>query len=264
MDVLGGISSFFWQHEIAPWLETQKEQIIFYEGDNQGVVAIVRSSDPQNSGIVFEGKAFGHPKRVIELLESLDDEVLGKSEIMMNREVYENMPHDLCERCGAHWGHEWEFFFATQAVPSVAGDDAVVVIPTGSEEFLKRRAEILAVLQKANPISEAVDDIDRLDWFVIPGDDGKLACVMGASEHGGKIHFAGLATDPHYRGRGFASAVMVATVNYWLLQGKTIYFGMWAWNHKARKLYLRLGLTPGPRLIFCGPQPFEDFSQYAL
>ncbi|MFC5370072.1 GNAT family N-acetyltransferase [Arcanobacterium bovis] len=263
MDLLGGISSFFWQHEIAPWLESQKDRIVFYEGDDRAAVVILRSSDMAYAGVDYEGKAFGHPDRVIELLTSLDDAVLSKCEIMMNREVYEHMPHELRERCGAHWGHEWEFFFATEPIPSVQGDDAVVVLRAGSHGFRERRDEIMEVLQKANPISEAVDDIDTLDWFVIPGDNGRLACVMGASERGGKIHFAGLATDPDYRGKGFASAVMVASVNYWLSLDKTVFFGMWAWNHKARKLYLRLGITPGPHLIFCGPQPFKDYSTYA-
>ncbi|WP_124054872.1 GNAT family N-acetyltransferase [Arcanobacterium ihumii] len=268
MELLAGMRSPFWQFEIQPELNDAQDRIIFSYGDEHCAVTILETRESNESGTKYEGTAFGQPQQVIEQLKQIPEQFLGDLELMMNRDVYEAMDDELRAKFGTHWGHEWEFFFATEPIPSVKGDDAVRVIKSGTEEYLHEREAILAVLKKANPISEAVQNVDKLDWFVIPADggaqDSKLACVMGAHENDGKMHFAGLATDQDYRGRGLASAVMVATVNYWLEQGKVIHFGMWGWNHQARKLYLRLGLTRGARLIIGGPRPFKDYSSLAV
>ncbi|MDY5585033.1 MAG: GNAT family N-acetyltransferase, partial [Arcanobacterium sp.] len=179
--------------------------------------------------------------------------------VMISEEIFSELDRESRDFYGPHWGFSWEFFFAEEPLEEVPGQAEVRFISASSSEFEKYSAEIKEVLEGANPITDALENFSKLDWYAHFSEEGKITSVMGIEYHEHAIHFSGLGTNPLYRGKGYGSAVMVEAINDSLRRGhQAIYFGMWDWNQGARKLYRKLGIDSGGVLILGDSQPFEE------
>ncbi|WP_300047092.1 GNAT family N-acetyltransferase [Trueperella sp.] len=201
---------------------------------------------------------YGEPGSAIPALVELAGRAVAPAHTLINREVYGALDEPLREHFGPSWGHAWDFFWADQPLAPVEHCERVEFCAAASEEMAEVRGEIRAALLASNPISDAVGELDRLDWFYLRAPDGNIATVMGAERTGGAVGFHGLGTVPDYRGNGYGGAMMVGAVNAALERAQFIRFGVWAWNEGAMRLYTRLGITRDGAIISGRVEPFEE------
>lgn len=202
--------------------------------------------------------AYGEPGSAIPALTDLAGRGVTPARTMINREVYGALDEPLREHFGPSWGYAWDFFWADRPLAPVEYCDRVEFCAAGSAEMDRVREEIRAALLASNPISDAVGELDHLDWFFLRAPDGNIATVMGAEKVGEGMGFHGLGTVPDYRGNGYGGATMVGAVNAALERGAFIRFGVWAWNEGAMRLYTRLGITHDGAIISGRAEPFEE------
>lgn len=157
---------------------------------------------------------------------------------------------------GEYRGNRWDFFYRSEPVADCAGTQNVSLIDLG-----RWRAEIERILRAASPHTYVLRDVDRYDWYGYIDDPDSLAGVMSV-EHwisaGSIAHFGGLATDPSKTSRGVGTAIMTAALNNELASHDTVVFGMWVENDRARRIYERIGLHVGERMISCSPRPLRQ------
>lgn len=241
-----GASSAFWR--LNAWKHHRQVEVLSrIDEPDLGLVLLAGDADP--TLIVF-----GEPGPAIAALSALvGREVSGA---MMNREVYGALDEDLRHHFGPYWDYAWDFFWTDEPLAEVEHCERVEHIHAGSPEFVNQREEIRAALLASNPISDAVNEFDSLDWFILRAPDGNIATVMGAQSTGDGMGFHGLGTVPQYRGAGYGGATMVGAVNASLRVCPHVHFGVWAWNEGAMRLYTRLGIHHEGGLIWGRPTPF--------
>lgn len=156
---------------------------------------------------------------------------------------------------GPHRGKVWDFFY--RDTPVDLPDGGQLVTRLDSDLW---RDQIMEVLVASNPRTSAIRDFDDL-YFYGYVRDGVLGGVMGAErwlEGEQRIaHFAGLGTNPTMTGQGIGTAVMSAAINYELEATDIITFGMWVENDGARRIYNRIGLHQGERMMTCSVHPLS-------
>ena len=154
---------------------------------------------------------------------------------------------------GEHRGNRWDVFYRSTPVEDRPGTDRVRLV-----DLATWRGEIERVLRAASPHTYVLRHVERYDWYGYVDADGSLAGAMSV-EHwtsGERIsHFGGLATDPAKTSRGVGTAIMTAAINAELERNDTVLFGMWVENDRARKIYERIGLHTGERMMSCSPRP---------
>lgn len=141
----------------------------------------------------------------------------------------------------------------------VDGTENVELLDCKSSLFQRYSHEIYDALRQANPISDALEHFEELSWFIIREDSG-IACVLGFEKDGDKAYLHGLGTNPAYRGRGYAQAIMVGATNQLLHTNTMVYFSMWGWNSAARQLYSKIGVQHGAELTHGRREPFTELN----
>lgn len=244
-----GASSAFWR--LNEWLHQEEDVLLEKASCDVGLVLFEGHTGP-------ELVVYGEPGPAIAALEDVVARGIVPERTMINREVYGALDERLRNYFGPNWGHAWDFFWAKGPVAPVPYCELVEYVRAGSLEFHTYRADIRQALLASNPISDAVDQLDELDWFFLRAPDGQIATVMGAERVGDVIGFYGLGTVPDYRGHGYGGATMVGAVNASLDLAAAIRFGVWAWNEGAMRLYTRLGVRHDGALISGRNEPFEE------
>lgn len=207
--------------------------------------------------------AFGEPEAVLAELSRVRETYPEIARISTSVDVLEAMTPEEREAWGPNWGFGWDFFWSDQPLAPVPGSESVRFIP--STEAAEVRDELEEILLQANPITDALNNIDKLDWYVIDQEDGSPAAVVGTHVIDGPdgismVHFKGLGTLPELRGRGYGSALMVGAINKALEEHDLIQFGMWSWNDNARRMYGRVGIQHGGGIINGSPVPFPEIT----
>lgn len=200
---------------------------------------------------------YGEPSRGVPALQNLLGQGIVPARTMMNREIYGALDADLRNHFGPNWGNAWDFFWTEEPLPAVDNSDRVELLRSGSEELKAVEDEVREALLASNPITSAIEHFDRLDWFILRADDGKIATVMGSTQEEG-MSFEGLGTIPDYRGHGYGGATMVGAVNLSLEHVSHVQFGVWSWNEGAMRLYRRLGIHHDGGMIIGREEPFEN------
>ncbi|MGV9182709.1 GNAT family N-acetyltransferase [Arcanobacterium canis] len=230
-------------------------RVLFEESDHQFGVRL-EEKDGQRELI-----AVGDPDSAISAIAQIGGD--WRPDITtMTTEIREALPEDMAQFLGPEWGYRWEFWYADSPLQPVAVTENVVLLTHGSNDLAQYADDIREALAASNPISDANESFDKLSWFVAFAEEGSVGAVMGCETHvvGEQrlAYFHGLGTVPAFRGRGYASTLMVAAVNIALESHDAIYFGMWAWNEGACRIYSRVGLTNGAHLIEGRREPFIE------
>ncbi|MDP9800047.1 GNAT superfamily N-acetyltransferase [Arcanobacterium wilhelmae] len=180
----------------------------------------------------------------------------------LTTQIRQALDPDLAEFLGPEWGYRWEFWYAQSPLAELPGSERVAIFPRGTDELAEHAEQIRAALAASNPISDANENFDKLSWFVAFSEEHEVAAVMGYetlhSQGKDFAYFHGLGTLPQFRGRGYASLLMVGAVNLALTTHDAIHFGMWAWNEGAGRIYKRVGLINDAHLIEGRREPFVE------
>ena len=226
----------------------------------------------QDEGDFFRMIAIGNPDSVNSVLDRLRQQAQegsletlpgagalpAPSRAMFQSNTRKGLADRHREWLGEHEGHEWDFFFSDSQLEVQPGDDHVSLL-----DLPTWRAEIERVITASNPITTALQDLDSLTWYGYI-DGNLLGGAMGVERlenADGSLSslFAGLGTDPEMQGRGIGGAVMSGTINRELKETGIVTFGMWSWNHRARKLYRKLGITEGYSYITLSKTPLKEY-----
>lgn len=115
-------------------------------------------------------------------------------------------------------GHRLEWEVVMETGSSTAGDSRVAVeeVPPGPELWDAVR-ETLGLFGTSRAAPDVVDQLQRIErdvlapggkrWFGARGEDGRLASIAALMVLDGVAYVDNVATLPHARGRGLASAV---------------------------------------------------------
>lgn len=258
----------FWQFEIAPQIGSSPKLNVQTD-DFQLVV----TSDEPGARLYAYGDARTEAARVAwnEQIAQVRALSCQFAVVMIDQRLQAQLDPQNAEYLGPHWGHRWEFYWALEPLTPVPNMDCVTQLVKDTPQWHELLGDVRYVLETAIPITSGLREIAEHDWFVyrdmeLAGHDGVpesgVCAVMGGKPHGKQIHFSGLGALPATRGRGAGSAVMVRAIETYLEQGVPgVFFGMWGWNHKARRLYSRLGINHGPAMIFGGREPFVELGE---
>lgn len=112
--------------------------------------------------------------------------------------------------------------------------------------------------EKGGPVADVAGLPERYraeitdPWTAFAGDvvlvallgDAPVGCVVVTSPDNGQAEIKRLWTDPEFRGRGIASALLDAALGYAAENGAdTVRLSVWEWRTGAIALYERLGFT---------------------
>ncbi|WP_376975650.1 GNAT family N-acetyltransferase [Arcanobacterium hippocoleae] len=279
-----GAKSAFWMLEVgARALPPHTDVLYRYFGEDVAIrLTQTALSYPENAKVPqYVLNAFGIGTAGVAELEKVAEKYPRPDLTMIDQRIFQALPLELKNYYGPCWGEAWEFFYALNPISEVSQTTQVARLPAGSEETIAALAEIEKVLRKSIKESHALNQMEHFDWFVHRLPNGTISAAMGveADAHPDpqeyqqligmdlrqalreesrnldksrvrSVHFAGLGADPQYRGKGFGTAVMVAAINWHLENGYDfIRFGMWDWNHRARSLYQRLGISANGKVI---------------
>ncbi|VEI12465.1 GNAT family N-acetyltransferase [Trueperella bialowiezensis] len=247
--MLGAQSAFWrlsaWSHQLAG---TRIEQI---DDPDLGLVLV----DSDRGRVLV---AYGEPARGIDALRNVMDRGVRPDRTMINRELYGALDAPLRDHFGPNWGYAWDYFWADEPLDPVPGSERVELLRAASPQFAAVAGDVRRALEQANPITDALERFDELDWFVMRAPTGDIAIVLGATQEKECMSLEGLGTVPEYRGQGYGGATMVGAVNMSLELTGYVRFGVWSWNEGAMRLYRRLGIHHDGKLISGRREPFDE------
>lgn len=201
----------------------------------------------------------GEPAKVIHQLDQLKRDYPRPDIVLLPQAAKPLLSAQLSKYYGPSFGWEWDFYYATSALCEVNYSYKVHFVSTGSALYKQYAQDIRAVLRQANPMSDSLSYFEKLSWFVI-WEESDIAAVVGVEINGNRAHLHGLGTNPRFRGRGYAQALMVGAINQLLSQYHVVYFSMWAWNHAARRLYEKIGVHHAAALTHARREPFIELN----
>lgn len=244
-----GASSPFWRLSVDRVSEGRPE---YYSREDERVGVRFYETDADEKLLI----AHGDPAEAQAELERVAE--IGRPDrALVSVEIQNEMNPDLRAFFGPRWGFNWDLYFAAEPLPAVPHSDSIELIEHGTVEAGEREAEILDLLRVANPITDAIEHVSELDWYV-KYHDGRLASVVGMETVDGIGRLHGLGTRPEYRGLGYGSATMVGAFNLALASHEAVQLGMWSWNAKARGIYERIGLRHGGQQIIGRREAFPN------
>lgn len=178
--------------------------------------------------------AWGDPAEVVRLIRDLRDagEVTGIRRLHLPRTEPELLAAHLPVGEPDHWDYRWT------RTPLPASPDQPRPVPVRPEQ----EDEVRALLGRAFPDAYTrPGDPDIRRWYGIRDGDRLVAC--GADVSRGVGCLAGLAVDPDFRGRGLGSALTCGLAARVLAEFDVVSLGVMVGNHRAARLYHRLGFT---------------------
>lgn len=258
-----GSSSPFWRFNSGSWHEAARsegsELHFLHEDDDSAIIAWESPVGEKNfyrpspEGVTRRVSlvACGEAARTADLISG----ALQAGTIppltwgMMAEPIAEHLTDRAREFFGPYWGNQWDFYWATEPLPQQTGHENVQLL-----DLATWRDEVVRVIEESNPSTSALADVDGHQWYGFITDEGDLAAAMAvqrrtAGDGSPTTHFAGLGTDPAFRGQGIGGATMGTAINKELEQVDSVAFGMWSENDPARNLYAKLGITLDIRLI---------------
>ncbi|MDO5025702.1 MAG: GNAT family N-acetyltransferase [Trueperella sp.] len=251
-----GANSAFWQLSIAPSLTSRNTLYVVERSD--AAVALYRQDSLQLA-------ACGDPQQVSTVLAEVRENFARPDRSLLHQPVWAELAALERAHFGPEWGFAWDYYWITEPLPAIPNAELVEFFPAGSVQLQEIADEVYQVLVASNPISDSVANFAKLDWFVLRLSDGAVATVLGAEPRGRELFLHGLGTAPQYRGQGYGGAIMVGAINLALASYHSVQFGVWNWNHSAKRLYRRLGITnPADELIVGRREPFPDLQALAV
>ena len=176
---------------------------------------------------------WGDPAQVVQLLRQL--RAAGELAEVQRCNLPQTDPAllaDLAVGEPAHWDYLW-----TRTAPPVLPKQHRL-IPLTAEQT----DEVRALMRRAFPDAYTrPGDPDVRRWYGIREQDRLVAC--GADVSRGVGYIAGLAVDPQFRGRGLGAALTSAMAARVLAEFGVASLGVMVDNHRAARLYRRLGFT---------------------
>jgi ribosomal protein S18 acetylase RimI-like enzyme len=211
----------------------------------------------ENGGTLFFGRArgelvtgffLGRPDRIGELIDQ------ARGARLLDHLGWINLPRDCPLPPGFEVRDEWDFRWATRAPASQAGQEAVADLPNSADR------EVDALLDLAMPDTTVrPGHPSARQWYGVRDGDVLVAC--GADRSGGPSSPApvgvlgAIAVHPAHRGRGYGTAVSAAITTRLFDEYDLVTLGVWPDNHRAIRIYERLGYTGRTEITSTRPSP---------
>lgn len=201
-----------------------------------------RWDSPEGTAVLQEGRrgipvltVVGAPSLALEVVpEALAQEDVRR--VTLPRGAVELLHrHGAGRRIGR--GDDWDWFWTDAPPPPVPGEDDVRPLHDVDDE-------VRALLAAASPRHSAVPGARGIErWVGVRDGDGRLVAVAANEPMRPDVpHLASIATHPRVRGTGLGAAATAALTRALLAEGNPVVtLGMYADNHVARRMYLRLG-----------------------
>lgn len=179
------------------------------------------------------GHALGERGRVTELLTRLTSAQMlaGASWLHLPRVAVDALHLPVTRH------DEWDFRWTATAPPHQSGEERVVVLADADS------AAITALIEESFPGTSARPGDPRINrWYGIWSGGRLVACGADRSRNG--VGFlAGLTVAPDLRGRGLGAALTAAMTRRLLAEYGQVALGVMVDNHRAVRLYERLGFV---------------------